>query len=327
MGTTTTHLRATLASTWRTRDHRRSSTLEEGQMRDFRVIGVDPAPSKPATVCDGSQIQPYWPSELAEHLETSCREGNTLICWDAPLTGPPALTPAPPPRNAKTATASARSRWYSQRIIEGFLRRLSPPKGISVQPYSGCPHWAVSRAVLGFPRVGRYDVIEDGDPPWRLAHGQAEAPIEGAWLAEVHPAVAIWLWLRTDAAEIESWEYKSKPKDDNSKPKDDRSKLQDHKEPPIEVLKRCLISKLDDLGVQKSLLTTMDDSENDDQLDAAVAYALGWLWLNGEHAVMLLGDAQTGAMLAPWCDATREEFDRYKAQQLGSVRYGPLPTE
>ena len=119
-----------------------------------RVISIDPAPAKPSTVFDGVCYSRKSASKLRHYLEEIACEGpDTLICWDAPLTGP-----------VNSVRPGSCRYDFTKRPIERFFSLaetgLKAPKGISVLGYGACPHWTISRSLLGLPTVGSYDVPE-----------------------------------------------------------------------------------------------------------------------------------------------------------------------
>lgn len=103
------------------------------------------------------------------------------------------------------------------------------------------------------------------------------APTEtGYYIAEIHPAVALWLWGADADEAISSWGYK--------------------KDPAVltqlwEVLEHQLLS-IGLLNTDHGFKPT-----NDDELDAFVAWALGALWTEGHKSVTLLGNRSTGSFL------------------------------
>ena len=150
------------------------------------VISIDPAPSKTSTVCDGRCFCEETPVQLGDRLRRVNRE--VLVCWDAPLTGP-----QDPDR------AGVVEKDFSQRSIDSFFARketgFKTPKGISVLPYSGCPHWVITRSLLGLPRSGRFD-IRHKELPFHLLPGEDRNEYPRPRVVEIHPAVAAWLWCR-----------------------------------------------------------------------------------------------------------------------------------
>ena len=151
------------------------------------VIAVDPAPGKESTVIDGTKFLKLSPRELRLGMPSGL-VNETLLCWDAPLTGPG----DPEPAGADPSD-------FTQRPVEKFFSRketgFKAPKGISVRPYSGCPHWAISRSILGLPRTGPYDHGFDR-LPFHLLPGAEEERAGRPSVVEIHPAVGAWLWCR-----------------------------------------------------------------------------------------------------------------------------------
>lgn len=233
----------------------------------MKVIGIDPAPTKGLSVFDGS----YRHIPLRESrafIEEICHESNVLLCWDSPLTGPPLSA-----INGGEASGSA----FSKRPIEKFFSQIKTgfktPPGISVLGYSGCPHWALSRSLIGLPRTGPYD---SEALPFFLTTSQATRPTRGRVVVEVHPALALWLWC-SDRGHSGPWDYK----------KD--AKLRDN-----------LWAML--MGIphfSESLGSSCLTPGSDDEMDAQIAFVLGRLWLTEPSRVTLLGDEEHGTFLLP----------------------------
>ena len=257
------------------------------------VISIDPAPSKTSTVCRGTAFEhgKYFCETTPENLRHLLKgvEPNTLVCWDAPLTGP----------RDPTDRAGQWDRDFSQRPIERFFARqetgFKAPSGISVLPYSGCPHWAITRSLLGLPRTGPYDTGYD-DLPFRLLPGQERDGNPRPSIVEIHPAVAAWLWCRGSDGfpqDTEQWPYK----------KD-----------------RALREQIWRLICRKTRVATCPDplaNGDDDEFDAAVGYRLGVLYLQDRHKpvsrrrVILLGDRETGSFLVPKADGLSKSWDEF----------------
>ena len=261
----------------------------------MQVVAIDPAPAKKSTMYSADAgFQPVPVSEMRERL--GALKSPVLLCWDAPLTGP---------RRVEEAGFGFRD--FSQRCLDSFFARTKPfrskakppssqevkdfkaPKGISVQPYSGCPHWTISRSVLGLPRLGPYDKCDA--LPFRLLpnetfgdDGKAVSKANDRFVVEIHPAVAAWLWCkdlpRTPGFPPEvDWTYKGGKKEERATRARLREQMWEH-----------IRSKISD---------TLPKPKNDDQFDAAVGYVLGRMWLNGNRDVLLLGNRETGSMLLP----------------------------
>jgi hypothetical protein len=241
----------------------------------MKVVGIDPAPKKGATIYDPmSPNNDGWSTisacDLPDHVSQLIgASGDLLICWDSPL----------------TAGQASREGCYYERPIERFFqtqKSWNPPKGISVRAYAGCPHWAVSRASVGLPKVGRFD---SGDLPLVLcAEGNLPANRNGKYIVEVHPAVAIWLLCGAWLNQRTNWLYK---KDDSV-----RSELWE-----------CIASISGDRIPRRK-------PQDDDEFDAYVAYLLGTKWLAQED-VVLLGDEHTGSFLVPATVGLQNAFRDY----------------
>lgn len=136
------------------------------------IIGVDPAPAKPAALWTGDGLRRVPAIELPRHIAKVVAENErVVIAWDAPLRfdARHSMSDRPVDRVVRA--------WCKQRLREGVLA----PKAVSVLPFAGCPHWAITCASLGFPY---------GTPPSGLR--VASAPDDGERLVvEVHPAVAM----------------------------------------------------------------------------------------------------------------------------------------
>jgi hypothetical protein len=242
----------------------------------MKVIGVDPAPRKGIAVFDGEDryIAVGESRRFVDELNTM---SDLLVCWDSPLTGPPSSVVL-----GMEASGSA----FSQRPVESFFRRTGPgfkaPPRISVCGYSGCPHWAMSRSLLGFPRTGPFD---KGAVPFRLVAEDCPRAVDGHLIVEVHPALALWLWCRAMRPNNASWDYK---RDETV-----RGELWDH------------ICRVPDVA---RILSASDAPCSDDVLDARVAYTLGRLWLEKPASVVLLGDLDKGTFLLPNVDGLQAAF-------------------
>lgn len=243
----------------------------------MKVIGIDPAPSKASHVVDsGSHPPEEMASEKLVEFLGDQREQNEslLVCWDAPLTGP-----------AFPDDEDHSRHWvgdHTKRPIEKFFSQkkgLKTPKGISVQMYAGCSHWAFSQRVVGLPRTGPF-MTHWSDLPFALVTEDEPPRSPGHYIVEVHPAVAIWMWVRHDQPDRppDAWEYK---KNDTV-----RQDIWD-----------VLARRFEEVGV----LDAQHDYEpgDDDDLDAFVAWALGKLWVRGSDEVTMLGNRRTGSMLIP----------------------------
>lgn len=283
------------------------------------VVGIDPAPGKGLMICgDPKSDKVFTHVNISEAhfyiVNLANKEVNqegVLICWDSPLTGPPNgyLNPT-----NHLSLSKLDPNPYVQRRIEKTLTTLvkaraidstskpSKVSGISTLPYSQCSHWTISRAVLGLPRVGPYDRTDN--LPFRLITENMVPTKPENCVIEVHPALALWLWLKdkrddnagtaNDGDGRPSWRYKSGKKADRQAVfKDLWVSFRDLD---------CVRSVLDDSGKfpeEPEDDGTHDGTHDDDHLDAMVAYTLGKLWLRGDGSVKLYGDESCGSMLLP----------------------------
>lgn len=259
------------------------------------VCGIDPAPTKGMSVFDGrdSHIPLLQTRSFIDTLKTKL---DLLVCWDSPLTGPPGYV-------IKGGEANGSS--FSQRPIESFFSRahtgFKTPKGISVRGYSGCPHWALSRSLIGLPRIGPFD---KKTLPFQLISDERQRPVQGRCIVEVHPALALWLWCRNNRDADESWEYKK-----NVSVRDSLWK---------QLLQVSTVSKA------LSAVSKVPPS-SDDELDARLAYALGSLWLKEPSSVFLLGDLDSGTFLLPRVDGLKKAFQLFTQDLPNNLRTGGAP--
>ena len=159
---------------------------------------------------------------------------------------------------------------YSDRPVDKALRKfLKNRKTIgqgaaSVLPFAGCPHWAISCAALGNPY---------GESPGSLAltpdNPCRQEASRGSYLIEVHPAVTMAIWWLESGNRAEMRRYKGA-----------RFK---------EVIARY-----------RAVLTAQqipEQVDDDDKLDAWVAYRMACDFLDGE--ALWVGDAATGGYVLP----------------------------
>lgn len=257
----------------------------------IRAIGCDVAPKKGGDLFDGREFSQLAPGELAIECRRLSTMPGVVVAWDSPLTGPP------DPDGAISGIQD-----LTQRPIEAFFRSsawgFKVPKGISVLPFCGCPHWTISQHILGLPRTGPF-MASDESLPFNLL---LDKPVPGAGevckasIVEIHPAVAMWLWCKDADVPPESWEYKRRPS-------------------KVKMLRKLLGDRVDGLGA-------LPPPENDDQLDAMIAWLLADRWVGGA-GVMLLGDRRSGAFLVPVIESLRSAFERFLRAGLARVEEAP----
>lgn len=243
----------------------------------LKIVSIDPAPRRGLNVFDGADtVVPISASHA--FVEQISRTKDVLLCWDAPLTGP-----GP---EALRGVGVGRASDFTQRPIESFFSRREAgfrvPKGISVRGYSGCPHWAMSRSMLGLPRTGRWDGPLD-ELPFRLVSADGPRPTSGRWVVEIHPAVALWLWCK------ETWEGDWTYKSDTT--------IRDG----LWAALCCVLPSA----------TSLPAPRTDDELDARVGFLLGVAWVSGSPEVVLLGDLSRGTFLLPRVCGLVEAFEGF----------------
>lgn len=263
-----------------------------------KVVGIDPAPGKTSHVVeDGSLHEPMPAEQLASFLyRLRARHKRVLICWDAPLSGP-----------ADPDTLEVTGSDHTQRPIEKFFSRQAgykAPTGISVLPYGGCPHWTISQRLLGLPRLGPW-MAPWNELPFHLVDENDLPTEDGHYVAEVHPAVALWLWGVSADEPISDWRYK---KDSTA----------------LTRLWKMLEHRLLSIGLLKE--SHGFEPSNDDELDAFVAWTLGTLWAEGHDCVELLGNRSTGSFLVPMNreDNLRERFADFVSGLPDASTYSSL---
>lgn len=247
----------------------------------MRVCGIDPAPKKGLSVFDG-QDHHIPLREARSYISSLETASDLLICWDAPLTGPPCVVV-----EGGEADGSA----FSQRPIESFFSRaetgFKTPQGISVRGYSGCPHWALSRSLIGLPKTGPFDATT---VPFQLISEDAQNNIRGPHVVEVHPALALWLWCRPSCDTNSVWIYKK-----------DASVLGYFWDQLLHISAFAKVLPSASLAAPSS----------DDEIDARIAYVLGCLWLDDPQSVILLGDKDHGTFLLPRVSGLEDAFQTF----------------
>ena len=247
-------------------------------MSDPRVIAIDPAPAKASMVFDGVRYSPMSAPCLRDYLKRIATEGpGTLICWDAPLTGP-----------ANSCRPGSNRHDFTKRPIERFFSMeatgFKAPKGISVLGYGACPHWTITRSLLGLPRVGSFDVPESR-LPFGLLTDPARWDQHRPCVVEVHPALAAWLWCYREWPAGASWVYKGSKS-------------------PVHERRRVWLAMWDIILRRTKFERDLPCPETDDEFDAGVGYILGTMISQDEadqgRRCTIVGNARDGAFLVPF---------------------------
>lgn len=269
----------------------------------MKVIGIDPAPSKKTVIYDGKKFIEVLPAELKVYLKEF--QEDTLICWDAPLTGGM-------PEKFKGGYNPFFQRKIEQ-LINKKIKKLNDNKevkGISTIGYAGCPHWAITQHCFGLP------LINDEFKPKRqttfeLITSQNEREKLSSkknYIVEVHPALALWLWLKD--SDVMNWNYKGSSRKDNNISENNQS------ENKTKIFNELAKKLFDKFGKPKAIIEPKNEkggkykveaekkpkNMTDDHLDAYIAWLLGALWLTQlekNDKVRLIGNEKKGAMLLP----------------------------
>jgi hypothetical protein len=251
-----------------------------------KVIGIDPGMSKASTVCmlnDNNEIviEDYNHDRLRNLLDDNAEsDEKVLIAWDAPLTG------IGEPNKSKDYLGND----FTQRKIEQFFSRkeygYKTPKGISVLGYGGCPHWTITQHMLGYPIMGRHQK-QQSELPYQLIHSESDIKTHKKLLVEVRPAVALWMWI---SKTFKTWNYKK-----------DSERLQTFVN---ELFKKESSRVVEEIKIPE--ITT------DDQLDAFIAFLLGYFLVNEPVKVMILGNQETGSFLLPFDKKCIDVFEKNK---------------
>ncbi len=268
---------------------------------DWRVIGVDPAPANKSTVCflgeNGLAFKDLKHHELLHFIQSCKGKPEVLVVWDAPLTGPPELE--------HLTKGEYTQGYFTQRDIEKLFMRqeygYQPPTGINTQGYSGCQHWTITKAMTGLPLLGPY--CQKQNLPFNHVSENVESKVlrglSQPCIVEAHPALAIYLWLKdTFQKDDPVWKYKVKTE------KNDGTVFTKAKK------REKILS-----GLKTKIKTSVPETvASDDELDAFVAWALGYLYVTQSEkqtAVRILGNQKTGSMLLPYDEKL---FDKFKTE-------------
>jgi predicted nuclease with RNAse H fold len=247
----------------------------------MKVLGIDPAPSKKNVIFDGEKFYEKYnekelkAKELKEYIKALSED--TLICWDAPL-----------------AFDVDEGDFYF-RPIEKFFKYHNKdvlPKGISMIPIAGCPHWLMSQYVVGYP------AINCQNNEISLITKKEDLQTNKLKIVEVHPALAIWIWLKDEDEDknknIKEWKYKKE------------------KQSFEKILNILINEKIVNINIlSKEDKEKLEKKHNDDYLDAYIAWKLGDMLINDPESVMLLGD-ESGCILLPKDEEIEIKFYEFK---------------
>lgn len=217
----------------------------------IQVLGIDPAPKKAAAIWSDSGVERRPPHELRDFLEYQLASSpGVLVAWDSPLTFDPARGFSDRPIDKAVRS------WVKHRVKEGQIEKGA----VSVRPFSGCPHWALSCYVLGLPFGPKPKGLQ-------VASSKFQRPVPGTGLViETHPAVALAMqWVEMGVAE------------------------------PLPTYKGSKSLKGSANRIAERLGFPAEAGEDDDTLDAFVAWRLARDFVNGR--AVFVGEPQQGGYL------------------------------
>ncbi|MCA9534521.1 MAG: DUF429 domain-containing protein [Myxococcales bacterium] len=142
----------------------------------WATVGIDPAPSKDTVACiGGDTFETIRAAHVPDFVAALVRDNARLVlAWDAPLSFDATNGYSDRPADRETRA------WVKHQVQAGRIALGA----VSVLPFAGCPHWAITCAALGLP-------FGATDAPLLLA----TTAQDGAQLVvEVHPAVTLARW-------------------------------------------------------------------------------------------------------------------------------------
>ena len=254
-------------------------------MDKFRIISVDPAPSKKSTVYDSYFLEhgenPFLELDaiqLYRHFKKAKDESKKILAlWDAPLTGP-WLTDLKQESDSELSDCPP---FYFRKIEKHFSEKYR--NIVSVLGYAGCSHWAISQAILGLPRIGDYCCPPEKLPFRLLTEKSPPRDESGHFVVETHPALGVAILLGKKADDLLNT-YKK------------RGKAVGERNNSILKLVKMIDKHCHNLGYPE--LTIPSIVKTDDQLDAFVGFIFAKIWLAG-GPVEIHGNLLYGAMLLP----------------------------
>ncbi|PHN00745.1 DUF429 domain-containing protein [Flavilitoribacter nigricans] len=264
----------------------------------MKIIGIDIHPGKNSTLFDGEKYDDLSSSKLKEFL-LPIEEDNDqriLICCDAPLTGPRDEIQEIRYKNSSNSLTKRDIEYFFTNNF-GFNVNVKDTnekkfKGISVGNYSSLPHWTITKRLFGLPIMGKYCKKE---LPFKHIHSEVEiVNTINNYIVEVHPGLAIWVWLNKKWDEDYNWQYKG-----------EKSTLFQIKEDLNHLL-------FEEIKVNSSLKPKFEEIDDDDKLDSFIAWLLGYLWLRDSRGLVnVIGNQETGSFLLPAMDQLKTSFENF----------------
>lgn len=196
------------------------------------------------------------------------------MAWDSPLTFDPRHSLSDRPIDRQIC-ASLKD--FDEELGIPWTRGIG---GVSVLPFSGCPHWAISCHVLGLPFRHRYGATSSG-ADWRdnliVPESSDDLDSSAVCVLEVHPAVTLAVWW-LEQCETTDFE-RQMPRYKGSKA-------------PADGLRR-LVDSLDSIDAEVADFC----AKSDDHLNAWASWKMGYDLLTDEACI--IGNRQTGGYVLP----------------------------
>lgn len=273
-------------------------------MSNILVVGVDPAPSKGLCVSfppigDGPAKIEHFRSTteeleaFANRIKKLATDKAVLICWDSPLTF-----------GEQPASANYAQNQHYRRPIEDFFSKLNT--NASVQAYAGCPHWAITQRVLGYPSWSAPEAI--GRPLVGVSklltdNVSVEAIKDvGVYVTEVHPALAMSLLGDKQNDLVRQYKGRKKP------PKE--SEIESYTAQDKKDACHTLYKEIWKEGEPELCELSLKGLQLDDVVDAYCARRLGEQWIERKGACCV-GNLHTGSFLLPSDAELLEELTQF----------------
>lgn len=220
------------------------------------TVGIDPAPSKDTVACiGGDTFETIRAAHVPDFVAALVRDNARLVvAWDAPLSFDAASGFSDRAADRETR-AWVKEHVQAVRIAAG---------AVSVLPFTGCSHWAITCAALGMP-------FGATDAPLLLAATPQDGP---QLVIEVHPAVTLARWWVARPRTRPMPKYKGLPK------------------PATAAAIRAIRTELGDDAVIPEAATV-----DDDHLDAWVAWKMAADFTKGD--AVWTGSPQAGGYVVP----------------------------
>jgi hypothetical protein len=232
-----------------------------------RIYGVDPAPVGGLDCFNGTNYLHIPSVGGREGFEALLgHTDKTLIAWDAPISFDRAVNFYTRPIEQGDSPLRC---WLADRVTDGSIEQGA----VNIRAFAGCPHWSITCDCLGMPY---------GQPPQNL---QILGLPEQAWqvneanvnfVIEVHPAVSMAVWWIQQQTHEPFPKYKNIP---NAQ-----------QDAAIQMIWAAFVNA-----------NLADDNtpvpENDNQLDAWVAWKMSVDFLSGEAC--WVGTPHSGGFVLP----------------------------